>query len=138
MISYIRIFFEACDGIFLNYSWDMDNLALSALNAGERITDVYVGIDVFGRNCHGGGGFNTSIALSAARQHGLSAAIFAPGWVYESHPIEKFHELNTKFWRTLLSNLNIHIVIESPVETSFCSGYGLSQFRNGEVGNVSQ
>jgi len=128
-----RIFFEACDGIFLNYTWSLDNLALSALNAGDRIADVYVGIDVFGRNCHGGGGFNTSSALCVVRQHGLSAAVFAPGWVYECHPTDKFHELNTKFWSTLLSNLNMHDTTEFPVQTSFCPGYGLSRFHNGKV-----
>lgn len=129
----VRIFFEACDGIFINYTWNMDNLALSALNAGDRIIDVYTGIDVFGRNCFGGGGFNTSSALSAARQYGLSAAIFAPGWVYETHPVEQFQELNTKFWLSLLSCLKIHYIVEFPLETSFCPGYGLSRFHNGEV-----
>lgn len=27
--------------------------------AGARCLDVYVGVDVFGRNCYGGGGFDS-------------------------------------------------------------------------------
>ena len=55
------MFFDVCDGIFLNYCWKDENLAKSkdlAVGAG-RPYDVYVGIDVFGRGCLGGGGYNT-------------------------------------------------------------------------------
>ncbi len=34
-------------------------LIQAKINAGERHRDVFVGIDVFGRGCFGGGGFNT-------------------------------------------------------------------------------
>ena len=54
-------FFDACDGIFLNYTWkdaDLDNSKELALST-YRAYDVYVGIDVFGRGCRGGGGYNT-------------------------------------------------------------------------------
>lgn len=85
-------FFEACDGIFLNYVWTPDLLAGSAATATQSLTsssssssssrrwDVYAGIDVFGRNTYGGGGYSCDKALEAIRQAGLSAAIFAPGW----------------------------------------------------------
>jgi hypothetical protein len=43
----------------LNYTWKEDNLKKSVENAGARCLDVYVGVDVFGRNCYGGGGFNS-------------------------------------------------------------------------------
>ena len=55
------MFFDVCDGIFLNYCWKNENLEKSkalAVEAG-RPYDVYVGIDVFGRGCLGDGGFNT-------------------------------------------------------------------------------
>lgn len=55
------MFFDACDGIFLNYNWNDEKLQNSldlARNKG-RDMDVYVGIDVFGRGCLGGGGYNT-------------------------------------------------------------------------------
>lgn len=92
--SILRDFFDACDGIFLNYVWTPENLINSITTAEDRVLDVYVGVDVFGRNCFGGGGFNTAAALSEIRQKGLSAAIFAPGWVYECHPIELFSDLS--------------------------------------------
>ena len=49
-----------CDGIFLNYGWSEAGLLSSRSVAGERCTDVYVGVDVFGRGVFGGGGFNSS------------------------------------------------------------------------------
>jgi len=54
-----RCFFDACDGIFLNYTWKEEGLDESLAAAGARCHDVYVGVDVFGRNCYGGGGFNS-------------------------------------------------------------------------------
>lgn len=54
-----RSFFDVCDGIFLNYTWKEGNLDRSLEEAGERATDVFVGVDVFGRGCLGGGGFNS-------------------------------------------------------------------------------
>ena len=55
------MFFDVCDGIFLNYCWKDENLKASKTLAvaENRPYDVYVGIDVFGRGCLGGGGFNT-------------------------------------------------------------------------------
>ena len=54
------MFFDVCDGIFLNYTWSVHNLSRSALVAGnDRKFDVYVGVDCFGRGCFGGGGWNT-------------------------------------------------------------------------------
>lgn len=50
-----------CDGIFLNYNWKQVNLKKSVDEAGIRRTDVFVGVDVFGRGCLGGGGFSTNI-----------------------------------------------------------------------------
>ena len=57
MIS--RAYFHACDGIFLNYTWKPDMLWQSKIAAGGRHRDVFVGVDVFGRGCFGGGGFET-------------------------------------------------------------------------------
>ena len=90
-------FFDLCDGIFLNYTWkcpnkdgedgevSLDNLAnsISALDNDSRRTDIFVGVDVFGRGCIGGGGFQCWEPLKEIRSRGLSAAIFAPGWTYE-------------------------------------------------------
>ena len=48
-----------CDGIFLNYNWTEERLRSSSTLAGGRKGEVYVGIDVFGRGCPGGGGYNS-------------------------------------------------------------------------------
>lgn len=78
-------FFDVCDGIFLNYTWKVSSPAPSACcknppddlsnsvdhlrskKEPRRIHDVYVGVDVFGRGCFGGGGFNCSQAFDAIR-----------------------------------------------------------------------
>ena len=60
-IYFVRNFFDVCDGIFLNYNWKKDNLKKSIEEAGVRKTDIFVGVDVFGRGCLGGGGFSTDI-----------------------------------------------------------------------------
>ena len=81
-----RCFFDACDGIFLNYTWKPEkHLEQSVVEAGPRQRDVYVGVDVFGRNCFGGGGWNTSAAVEEALKRGLSIALFAQGVVMHGH-----------------------------------------------------
>ncbi|OVA02794.1 Glycoside hydrolase [Macleaya cordata] len=77
-------FFDLCDGIFVNYTWKEHYPKLSATAAGERKFDVYMGIDVFGRNTYGGGQWTTNAALDVLKKDDVSAAIFAPGWVYEN------------------------------------------------------
>ena len=72
-------FFEACDGIFLNYHWRSSQLYTSARAAGKRSHDVYAGVDVFGRGTYGGGGMDTAKAVREARAVEISSAIFAPG-----------------------------------------------------------
>ena len=77
-------FFDACDGIFVNYTWKPAAAALTAAAAGERRFDVFMGVDVFGRGTLGGGGMRSDVALKAIRRAALSAALFAPGWVLEN------------------------------------------------------
>jgi endo-beta-N-acetylglucosaminidase D len=47
------MFFEMCDGIFLNYTWGSDHLTRSneiiKRYYPDRKYDIFVGIDVFGR-----------------------------------------------------------------------------------------
>ncbi len=54
-------FFGQCDGIFLNYGWSRKGLKASHARAEGRSGEVYVGVDVFGRECFGGGGYNTHL-----------------------------------------------------------------------------
>lgn len=129
-----RDFFEACDGIFLNYCWDENALIESVNTAGDRKHDVYVGIDVFGRGCIGGGGFSTNEAFNLIRKHDLSAAIFAPGWVHENcGETESADSRDFIFWNLISEFLYTHGPCLLPFETSFCRGFGPKFHQNGLV-----
>lgn len=77
-----RPYFNNADGIFLNYWWKPGDLLLTKQAAGKRFDskcsvitrnlDVYVGIDVWGRGTHGGGGYNTAEDLALIKQYGKS------------------------------------------------------------------
>ncbi|KAF7816514.1 cytosolic endo-beta-N-acetylglucosaminidase 1 [Senna tora] len=96
--EYNKPFFDICDGIFVNYTWEEDYPKLSAHVAGDRKFDVYMGIDVFGRNTYGGGQWNTNVALDVIRKDDVSAAIFAPGWVYETKQAPDFQTAQNRWW----------------------------------------
>ncbi|KAJ1417713.1 Glycoside hydrolase, family 85 [Sesbania bispinosa] len=96
--KYNKPFFDICDGIFVNYTWKEDYPRLSAAVAGDRKYDVYMGIDVFGRNTYGGGQWNTNVALDVLRKNDISAAIFAPGWVYETKQPPDFETAQNSWW----------------------------------------
>ncbi|OMO50045.1 hypothetical protein CCACVL1_30680 [Corchorus capsularis] len=91
-------FFDICDGIFANYSWKEDYPKLSAKLAGDRKFDVYMGIDVFGRNTYGGGQWTTNVALDVIKKDDVSAAIFAPGWLYETNQPPDFQTAQNRWW----------------------------------------
>ncbi|CAN1253780.1 Cytosolic endo-beta-N-acetylglucosaminidase 1 [Linum perenne] len=93
-----KAFFDICDGIFINYTWKKDYPKLSAEVAGDRKFDVYMGIDVFGRNTYGGGQWNTNVALDVIKSDEVSAAIFAPGWVYETNQPPDFRTAQNRWW----------------------------------------
>uniref|UniRef100_A0A8D9AZF3 Cytosolic endo-beta-N-acetylglucosaminidase n=1 Tax=Cacopsylla melanoneura TaxID=428564 RepID=A0A8D9AZF3_9HEMI len=127
-------FFQSCDGIFLNYNWTEDTLKNSLENAGVRKHDVYVGVDVFGRGCFGGGGFNCDLAMEKIRQFGLSAAIFGQGWTHETkQDSESFQEREILFWSKLKPYLYIHVMKfdKKVFKTNFNSGYGKFTFESG-------
>jgi mannosyl-glycoprotein endo-beta-N-acetylglucosaminidase len=52
----------------------------------KTLSDIYTGIDVWGRGSHGGGGFGTYRALEhiSPQELGLSAAVFGQAWTWES------------------------------------------------------
>ncbi|KAK7305920.1 hypothetical protein VNO77_43833 [Canavalia gladiata] len=91
-------FFDICDGIFVNYTWKEGYPRLSAEVASDRKFDVYMGIDVFGRNTYGGGQWNAHVALDVLRKNDISAAIFAPGWVYETKQAPDFQTAQNNWW----------------------------------------
>ncbi|XP_042512682.1 cytosolic endo-beta-N-acetylglucosaminidase 1-like isoform X2 [Macadamia integrifolia] len=96
--EYNKPFFDICDGIFVNYTWKANYPKLSAAAAGERKSDVYMGIDVFGRNTYGGGQWNIKVALDLLKKDDVSAAIFAPGWVYETKQPPDFRTSQSRWW----------------------------------------
>ncbi|CAH0701499.1 unnamed protein product [Spodoptera exigua] len=151
-------FFEACDGLFTNYSWTKEDVASSAALAGSRVTDLYVGIDVWGRNFFGGGQFNTQEAVKVVHAAGCSLAVFAPAWTHEMLSPEQFGtdsdpapvamgedmDLYEKFvlrdralWGSLWPFLNTRVPNQLPFQTSFCRGLGKKRFLYGEVLNPS-
>lgn len=83
----------------MNYTWTPPKLPTTAAAAGLRASSVFMGVDVFGRGSYGGGGFGVAQALSAAAEAGLSAALFAPGWVRENLEKARFHELQDLWWQ---------------------------------------
>ncbi|KAL9659430.1 hypothetical protein QQ045_024236 [Rhodiola kirilowii] len=91
-------FFDKCDGIFVNYTWKEDYPKISAAVAGDRKFDVYMGIDVFGRGTYGGGQWTTNVALDVLKKDSVSAAIFAPGWVYETKQPPDFQTAQNHWW----------------------------------------
>ncbi|KAK4743173.1 hypothetical protein SAY87_001174 [Trapa incisa] len=91
-------FFEKCDGIFTNYNWKENYPKMSAAVAGDRKYDVYMGIDVFGRNTYGGGEWKTNVALDVLKEGSVSAAIYAPGWVYEKDQPPDFETAQNRWW----------------------------------------
>ena len=58
-------FFDACDGVFLNYFWSCDNLenSISSLANDSRRKDIFVGVDVWGRGTYGGGQFQCDLVI---------------------------------------------------------------------------
>ncbi|XP_040927674.1 cytosolic endo-beta-N-acetylglucosaminidase isoform X2 [Betta splendens] len=132
-----RMFFDACDGFFTNYNWTEQNLETmrdySEIQA--RRADVYVGVDVFARGKVVGGMFETNKALEVIRKHNFSAAIFAPGWVYETHSDKtEFPKNQDKFWSLLSDHLFLHrAVTPLPFVSSFCQGFGKAFYWRGQI-----
>ncbi|CAH1116019.1 unnamed protein product [Phaedon cochleariae] len=121
-----RYFFDSCDGIFLNYTWTEETLMKTSKNAKGRHFDVFVGVDVFGRNMYGGGKMNTYKALKIVKQNNLSLAIFAPGWTHETlekteNFFEDFLQRDSLFWRSLWPYFYSH-PISNYFTTNFCIG----------------
>lgn len=88
-------FFLPADSFFTNYTWRPHAPAATAayflsldppLVQGKTLRDIYVGVDVWGRGQHGGGGLACFRALEhiAPSELGLSAAVFGQAWSWES------------------------------------------------------
>ncbi|XP_068192303.1 cytosolic endo-beta-N-acetylglucosaminidase isoform X2 [Antennarius striatus] len=131
-----RMFFDACDGFFTNYNWTEQSLEWMRDYSGVRgrQADIYVGIDVFARGEVVGGMFDTNKALQVVRKHNFSAAIFAPGWVYEAlRDRTEFRRNQDRFWALLSEHLSVHrLASPLPFTSSFCQGFGDTFYWKGQ------
>ncbi|KAG8380891.1 hypothetical protein BUALT_Bualt06G0063800 [Buddleja alternifolia] len=127
-------FFDVCDGIFVNYTWEENYPKLSADVAGERKFDVYMGIDVFGRGTFGDGQWTTNVALDVIKKNDVSAAIFAPGWVYETKQPPDFQTAQNRWWGLVEESWgtvqNYPIVL--PFYSNFDQGHGYHIYIDGQ------
>ncbi|CAL1545656.1 unnamed protein product [Lymnaea stagnalis] len=133
-----KMFFDVCDGIYLNYNITEEKLARSRDLAAlaNRQFDVYVGIDVFGRGSPCGGGFNTKEGLEMIRNYQLSCALFAPAWTYEYLGYAEFDVNEIMFWGIISDLLTVR-PLKIPIHTTFCQGFGNDFFLQGQKMNVS-
>ncbi|KAH0586839.1 hypothetical protein H2248_005684 [Termitomyces sp. 'cryptogamus'] len=118
-------FFLSSTAIFTNYTWPPSYpnttaeyfLSLESVLAGstlgseprtskKSLSDIYMGVDVWGRGSHGGGGFGSYKAITHIDPGslGLSVALFGQGWTWESEQDkpgfnwEKWWEYDRKLW----------------------------------------
>ncbi|XP_051851402.1 cytosolic endo-beta-N-acetylglucosaminidase isoform X1 [Antechinus flavipes] len=126
-----RVFFDSCDGIFTNYNWKEDHLERMA-SFELRKENIYVGVDIFARGNVVGGGFNTNKSMELIRKYGFSAALFAPGWVYECLSNKDFFQNQDRFWNLLEQYLPTHSICSLPFVTSFGLGLGTRRFSCGQ------
>lgn len=102
----------------------------------NRAKDVFVGIDIFGRNQVAK--FETHKTLEKIPKH-LSVALFATGWTLESIEIEikkerrhyphdetntRFMNRDIQFWSSLWGQLHMSGPNKLPFYSSFCMGSG--------------
>ncbi|KAI4384550.1 hypothetical protein MLD38_002690 [Melastoma candidum] len=119
-------FFDLCDGLFANYSWAERYAKNSADLAGDRKYDVYMGIDVFGRNTFGGGQWTTNVALDVIKKADVSTAIFAPGWLYETKQPPDFETAQNRWWSLVEKSWGVvrHYPKSLPFYSNFDQGRG--------------
>ena len=70
-----------------------------------------MGVDVWGRNTRSGGGWNVSQDLAVIAAKGLSCALFAPGWIFESEcngqTDEEYFQKEKRFWHNTITEVTM-------------------------------
>ncbi|KAJ7755189.1 glycosyl hydrolase family 85-domain-containing protein [Mycena metata] len=124
-------FFLSSTSFFTNYTWSPSHtdrtveyfrsLAQTASHvAPKALHDIYVGIDVFGRGSHGGGGFGAYKALEHIAPTGMSTAFFGPGWTWEntqdmpSFTWESWFEDERRLWAGPRAGERVDVPISPP------------------------
>ncbi|KZT35230.1 hypothetical protein SISSUDRAFT_1008983, partial [Sistotremastrum suecicum HHB10207 ss-3] len=91
-------FYLSSDSMFTNYTWPITYPALtkkylssipSSLRRDKSPSSIWVGVDVWGRGSHGGGGYGSykaieHVAEAEEKGEGLSVALFGQAWTWES------------------------------------------------------
>ncbi|KAG0489647.1 hypothetical protein HPP92_006510 [Vanilla planifolia] len=126
-------FFDVSDGIFCNYCWKENFPEDSSTVAGDRRFDVYMGIDVWGRGTYGGGQWTTNVALDVLKKDDVSAAVFAPGWVYETGQGPDFQTAQNRWWRLVEQSWGVVQKYPKalPFYSDFNQGHGSNYFVGG-------
>lgn len=134
-------YFEACDGIFIDYRWTTydPTLQTSARNAGSRARDVFAGIQPFLHK------FDTYQLVETAAGAGVSAGLFASSWTYQQQTdTDPFEARERRFWIGLPATYPKlragigSIVSERPVPanlpflTTFSTGVGRAFYIEGK------
>lgn len=134
-----RPFFDACDGLFVNYTWKAETPREVRAAAGSRRAEVWMGIDCFGRNTYGGGGLDSNVALVAARSQGLSVALFAMAWPFDCgepwSACGSWQQRDEQFWGNICAALGgaaRPTVVALPFYTDFCVGSGQRLVQQGQ------
>ncbi|XP_016980049.1 cytosolic endo-beta-N-acetylglucosaminidase isoform X2 [Drosophila rhopaloa] len=140
-------FFRRSHGTLINYSWSEGHLERSAEQVRKEQTArhrVFIGLDVFGRNCKGG--FQSQQSMESIADKGFSAGIFAPGWSFETlnrfgyniknpHGEEQvnsaFLARNESWWARIWPTLATHPYSSLPFFTDFCVGSGRASYERG-------
>uniref|UniRef100_A0A914KYD5 Mannosyl-glycoprotein endo-beta-N-acetylglucosaminidase n=1 Tax=Meloidogyne incognita TaxID=6306 RepID=A0A914KYD5_MELIC len=123
--------FSAVDGFYTNYGWTECHLQRTLetfyknFSDDKSLFDIYIGIDVFGRDCTGG--WECFKPLEIIRRYNFSAAIFAPGWICETCPkmdqkISLFDN-SERFWNLLKPYLFPHKMLSKQFCTNFSVGF---------------
>ncbi|EMD41131.1 glycoside hydrolase family 85 protein [Gelatoporia subvermispora B] len=114
--SYNLPFFLPSSGFFTNYTWPPQYPSLTAqyflsldpslTSQPKSLKEIFVGVDVWGRGSHGGGGFGCYKAISHIDPEflGLSVALFGQAWTWETEQDkpgwcwEAWWEYDRKLW----------------------------------------
>ncbi|KAI3638390.1 hypothetical protein MIR68_004001 [Amoeboaphelidium protococcarum] len=132
-------FFQVSDAFFTNYTWRQKQLEISQKSACERVKDVYVGVDVWGRGQLGGGQLNCHLDFDLIKKYGLNAALFAPAWSFEGKSRLNYYKLDNMLWNDDYCGISQYLslystpVVDNSFETDFCMGYGNYMFQNGKL-----
>ncbi|KAG4067212.1 hypothetical protein HA402_000203 [Bradysia odoriphaga] len=142
-----KSFFDLCDGILINYTWNEKNLERTVQIIDEKGGDVhkvFIGIDVWGRGQLAK--FQSHVTLAKIKKYDFSVGIFAPAWTFEDtkhlgvnifvptgneNCNKHFIERNDLFWERLWKYLLTTGPKALPFYTSFCLGSGKQQYREG-------